>query len=87
MGSAPMRWLGDRSYAIYLVHYPMLIVTQTFWAPFDGGMATVWAVTVGFAAVVLLVSDLCYRALEMPARHAIKALWERHKQAAMPRVV
>lgn len=82
MGSAPMRWLGDRSYAIYLTHYPMLVVLQR-WSPFDGGMTTVWAVTAAFAAAVLLVSDLCHRLVEVPARKAIRGTWQR-RAAAVP---
>lgn len=85
MGSAPMRWLGDRSYTIYLVHYPLLLLAERWWAPFDGGVGTVWAVTAAFAASVLLVSDLCYRLFEMPARRAIKAAWQRHLHSAAPR--
>lgn len=84
MGSAPMRWLGDRSYTIYLVHFPLLLLAERWWTPFDGGMATVSAVTAAFAAAVLLVSDVCYRRFEMPARRAVKAAWERHRHIATP---
>lgn len=72
MGSAPMRWLGDRSYAIYLVHYPLLVLVERWWPPFTGSMATVWMVTAAFAAAVLVVSDLCHRLVEVPARRAVR---------------
>lgn len=85
MGRWPMRWLGDRSYTIYLVHYPVLLLVERWGAPFSGGMTTVWAVTAAFAATVLLVSDLCYRCFEVPSRRAIRAAWERHARAARAR--
>lgn len=72
MGCLPMRWLGDRSYAIYLVHFPLLLLAERWWSPFDGGMGTVWAVTIGFSAAVLAASDLCYRFVEVPSRRAIR---------------
>lgn len=77
MGSAPMRWLGDRSYAIYLVHYPLLLLVERAWAPFGGGMGTVWTVTLAFAALVLVLADLSYRLVELPARRAIRAARDR----------
>ena len=80
MGSAPMRWLGDRSYGIYLVHYPLLLVIERSWAPFGGGMATVWAVTIAFAATVLVLADLCYRLVEAPCRRAIRDAWDQRAE-------
>lgn len=85
LGRGPLRWLGDRSYAIYLVHYPLLLLVERAWAPFDGGMATVWMVTAGFAVAVLIVSDLCYRFVEVPSRRAIRAAWDRHSRARAER--
>lgn len=81
MGSAPMRWLGDRSYAIYLVHYPLLVLVERWWSPFDGGMGTVWAVTGCFAVAALVLADLSYRLIELPARKAIRGAWARREQA------
>lgn len=82
MARAPLRWLGDRSYAIYLIHYPLLVLLERNWAPFGGGMGTVWAVTAAFAGAVLLISDLSYRLVEVPARRAIRAGWERRMAVA-----
>ncbi|WP_395390832.1 acyltransferase [Novosphingobium sp. BL-8A] len=80
MGSAPMRWLGDRSYAIYLVHWPILRVLDTQYSPIPGGIGTWFAVTLGFGVLVLLVSDLSFRYLETPARRAIRAAWQRRAE-------
>lgn len=77
LGTGVLRWLGDRSYAIYLIHYPLLVLAERWWAPFGAGMGTVWAVTAGFAAVVLVAADVCYRFVEVPARGAIRGAWQR----------
>ncbi|WP_395331486.1 acyltransferase [Novosphingobium sp. BL-8H] len=80
MGSVPMRWLGDRSYAIYLVHWPILRLFEGHYGPISGGIGTWFAVTLGFGALVLLVSDLSFRYLETPARRAVRAVWQRHAE-------
>ncbi|KHK93630.1 acyltransferase [Novosphingobium malaysiense] len=81
MGSAPMRWLGDRSYAIYLVHFPMLELVERWWGPLGGGIGTVWAVTAAFALAVLAVADISYRVIEVPSRRMIRDAWARHRGA------
>src|SRR5690606_24474535 len=62
----PLRWLGDRSYGIYLWHWPIvvLIVSASPGAPAG---VPFWA---GVLALVLtlVVSDLSYRFVEMPIR-------------------
>ena len=54
MSWAPLRWLGLRSYAIYLFHWPVIELTD--WHP-----AVVIAVTLGAA-------EASFHLLEMPAR-------------------
>jgi peptidoglycan/LPS O-acetylase OafA/YrhL len=31
LGSWPFVWLGDISYSVYMVHFPILIVIRRFW--------------------------------------------------------
>ncbi|WP_308289283.1 acyltransferase family protein [Mumia sp. zg.B17] len=60
---APLRWLGARSYGIYLWHWPLIVlatrVAPPEWSPLAGGLAAL--VAVGVAAV-------SYRFVEMPMR-------------------
>ena len=68
LDAAPLRYVGDRSYAIYLWHWP-LVVLLTIWATGhspDVGVP-VW---VGLFALVLtmVAAELSYRLVEMPVR-------------------
>ena len=81
MGSAPMRWLGDRSYAIYLVHWPVLKLGEQRLGHISGDFMTWLVVTAVYALAVLIVADLSYRWLETPARKAIRAAWQRRANA------
>ena len=54
MSLAPLRWLGTRSYAIYLFHWPLIELT-------DWGALPVIAVT-------LMAAEASYRFIEMPVR-------------------
>ena len=72
----PFRWLGDRSYSIYLLHAPVY-----FWvsALMLGGRAVPEAewtqVTAICVVIVLLASDISYRFFENPIRIRIKRLF------------
>lgn len=59
-----LRWLGRRSYSIYLWHWPVLLALQ--WE-FDFAPNTVAIVVVGLVATLLL-SELSYRIVESPMR-------------------
>jgi hypothetical protein len=62
---APMRWVGDRSYSMYLWHWPALILVAAAWHPLNGseGLAV--------SAAALALSDLTYRFVENPFRTAV----------------
>jgi hypothetical protein len=64
LDNRPMRWLAARSYAIYLWHWPVAVVsrpgTDVHWPG-----ATVLLVRVG---ATLLLADATYRLVELPIR-------------------
>jgi peptidoglycan/LPS O-acetylase OafA/YrhL/CubicO group peptidase (beta-lactamase class C family) len=74
LGAAPLRWIGLRSYGLYLWHWPVFMVTRPFLdVPFDGA----WWLVVRLAIVGVLV-ELSYRWVELPARSgAIGRWWQR----------
>lgn len=76
-----MQWLGDRSYAIYLIHLPVIALVKRQIGPVPGEGPLVWALYGAIIAAVLLLSDLAYRRFEMPARRAIRQAWERRRAA------
>jgi peptidoglycan/LPS O-acetylase OafA/YrhL len=65
---APLRWIGDRSYGIYLWHWPLLVLAVA--AVQGTGTAAgvpVW-VGVGVLAATGVASALSYRFIETPVR-------------------
>jgi peptidoglycan/LPS O-acetylase OafA/YrhL len=66
----PLVWLGERSYSIYMVHLPIWYLIPTV-ERLSGHDLPVPIKGFAFLAVTLLVSELTYRLIEMPARRAI----------------
>ena len=60
----PLRWIGVRSYGIYLWHYPIIILTTPI-VNIDG--INLWRISIQIAAT-LIVSALSYRFVETPIR-------------------
>jgi peptidoglycan/LPS O-acetylase OafA/YrhL len=74
LGWKPLRWIGVRSYGIYLWHFPVIVLTT------PGGIANgaepLWE-ALQFAAIVG-ISALSWRYVEEPVRHgALGRLWRR----------
>ena len=62
LGVAPLRWVGERSYGIYLWHWPIIVLVAGVNARPSVG------VVVGEAALVLVAAALSYRYVEQPIR-------------------
>ncbi|QWC85056.1 acyltransferase [Nocardioidaceae bacterium] len=66
---APVRWIGDISYSLYLWHWPLLIVT----ASYLGRDLTVWEAT-GLMVLAVPVGAISYYLIENPWRHGVEEL-------------
>ncbi|HKP08368.1 MAG TPA: acyltransferase, partial [Microbacterium sp.] len=70
----PMRWIGDRSYGIYLWHWPLLVLAVAAFAP-DATVATapIW-IGLGVLGATAAASALSFRYIETPVRrHGFRA--------------
>ncbi|HSO03643.1 MAG TPA: acyltransferase family protein [Candidatus Limnocylindrales bacterium] len=81
LGMRPMRWVGERSYGIYLWHWPLFLVTRPGAdIPVDGALALVLRVT-----LLLGIAELSYRYVEMPVRRgALARAWQRVRDGELP---
>jgi peptidoglycan/LPS O-acetylase OafA/YrhL len=72
LGQPVLRWLGTRSYGIYLYHWPIFLVTRPdLDLPYGGLAATATSLGLTFG-----VAELSYRYLEMPIRRgALGRAW------------
>lgn len=63
----PLRWIGERSYGIYLWHWPLALILTTLAAHFGSGFP-VWIAPVATAALTIALATLSYRYVEQPVR-------------------
>lgn len=73
----PMRYIGERSYGLYLYHWPVFVVTRPgIDLPFDGAPAWILRMALTFG-----IAELSYRYLEMPVRRgALSRTWRRWRE-------
>jgi peptidoglycan/LPS O-acetylase OafA/YrhL/lysophospholipase L1-like esterase len=64
LGLPPLRWLGDRSYAIYLWHWPVCVLTR----PTVDVALTGWADAVLRILLTLALAEASYWLVEKPIR-------------------
>ncbi len=65
LAASPMRWVGQRSYGIYLIHWPVIVFTAT--AP--GEQPESPLKVAAQVALVLGLAAASYRWIEQPVRH------------------
>lgn len=75
LGRNPLRWIGERSYGIYLWHYPVIVLTTPTHAP-----PNLLRAFLQVGASITLAA-LSWRFIEQPVRHgALGRLWRRVRQ-------
>lgn len=71
LGTPVLRWMGTRSYGIYLWHWPIFLVTRP---DLDIGLRGFWAGAFS-VALTLVVAEASYRWIEMPVRRGAAHRW------------
>ena len=76
LGGTAMSAIGRRSYGIYLWHWPVFVVV--------GATSGSWPRFVIGSAIAFVLSELCYRFVELPIRRgALGASWARRRPAIL----
>ncbi|MBY0205381.1 acyltransferase family protein [Paenibacillus cucumis (ex Kampfer et al. 2016)] len=88
IGAKPLRWIGERSYGIYLWHYPIIVLTSPVVNTGDAHPVRMLLQVV--ATVVLASMSLKY--IENPIRYngfrdSLSKLWGRGRTSFVPRQV
>jgi peptidoglycan/LPS O-acetylase OafA/YrhL len=65
----PLQWLGDRSYSLYLVHWPLFAFFENVWMGPSAGRDVLLAKS-GILVASLLATELLYRFVERPIHRA-----------------
>jgi peptidoglycan/LPS O-acetylase OafA/YrhL len=82
LGNPVLKWFGDRSYGIYLWHWPIFVLMRS-------GIDIQWPDPIAFVvkiAIVLVIADMSYRFVEMPIRNgAIGSRLSVWRAAGVPR--
>lgn len=74
MGCKPLRWIGVRSYSLYIWHYPVIMLTNP---TIDTGESSGLRVVLQLGASLLL-SSLSWKYVEEPIRHGLLGrLWRK----------
>jgi peptidoglycan/LPS O-acetylase OafA/YrhL len=84
LGSHPFLWLGEVSYSIYMVHFPILIVIRRLWERLGFADWHPAGKTFAFLATVALVVGLAamlFYVVERPARTRLRDQMGRFAQA------
>jgi peptidoglycan/LPS O-acetylase OafA/YrhL len=75
LGSRPLVWLGEISYSVYMVHFPVLIVIRRLWEWLGFAQWQAVGHIFAFAATVVVILALAatlFYVVERPARSRLR---------------
>ncbi|WP_298075460.1 acyltransferase family protein [uncultured Corynebacterium sp.] len=71
-----MRWLGQRSFSLYLWHWPVIMILRALFDA-DGHMDHKWILGLAAVPIALLISEISYQHVENPfRRRGYKQTWK-----------
>jgi hypothetical protein len=71
----PLRWIGTRSYGIYLWHYPIMVLSTPV---YEIGSQSYWRVGLQLTAACIM-AELSYRLIEVPVRkYGLRGFYSRY---------
>ena len=68
LDAQPMRWIGQRSYGIYLWHWPVLVLVGCAWPAGERSPATLWTIGGIALAITVVAAAFSYSLVELPIR-------------------
>ena len=80
LGVAPLRWIGQRSYGMYLYHWLIYEIIRK-----EAGIALTVRQFALAMAITVVASELSYRLVELPVRSGRLGEWLRGERAARTR--
>ena len=87
----PLKWIGERSYGLYLWHWPVFVLVVAFLPAWERNGASGWALGGIALAVTVVASALSYRFVEQPIRRngfrSTLRVWFGGWRASGPRLV
>ena len=76
-----MRWLGQRSFSLYLWHWPVIMILRELFNE-DGRMQHEWILGLVALPIALLISEISYQHVENPfRRRGYKQTWKNYVNA------
>ena len=66
LSAQPLQWVGARSYAIYLWHFPVLVLAERKWGVLP------WVTRLALLALSVLLAAASYWLIENPVRHSAR---------------
>lgn len=75
---SPLVWIGQRSYGIYLWHWPVILLIDAFGPAATSGSALAWLYRVLAVVITFGIAELSFRFIETPVRKdGFKMSWAR----------